>query len=171
MTPRRPSGAELRRAAGLYGPGPKTGAPVAKIRRWQPHRNPAGTVLGYLDVQLPSGMIVNGCKLMVGPAGKHWIAPPSQQQTNKDGSPKLDPNGKPIWSQTVEFVDRAASDRFRDLVLDALRRDYPEAAAPPSSSPPRRSPPRTRRSAADPGLAGAAMVDDGIDDLWAGGAP
>jgi hypothetical protein len=101
--------------------------PHARIRRWRPYRNSAGTLCGYLDVQLPSGMIVNGCKLMVGPAGKFWIATPSEKAANKDGLPTLGPNGKQVWAQTVEFVDRAAADRFRDLVLDALRRTHPEA--------------------------------------------
>jgi hypothetical protein len=121
-------------------------------------------------------MIVNGCKLMVGPAGKHWIAPPSQQQTNKDGSPKLDPNGKPVWSQTIEFVDRAAGDRFRDLVLDALRRDYPQAGDESGAAQPGFRPPRSRAAPAAGRLyssqkqsraSGPALPDDGVDDLWA----
>jgi hypothetical protein len=128
MIPRPPSETALRRAEGLWGqrPNAKPASPRAKIKRFTSYKNVAGTVLGYIDVQLPSGMIVNGCKLMVGPAGKHWIAPPSQQQTNKDGSPKLDPNGKPIWKEIVEFADKAARDRFGATVLDALRADHPD---------------------------------------------
>jgi hypothetical protein len=84
-------------------------------------------MLGFLDVQLPSGMIINGCKLMGGANGKHWIALPAQPQTGRDGSAKLDVGGKPIWAQIVDFADRAAADRFRELVLGALRRQHPEA--------------------------------------------
>lgn len=98
-----------------------------KIRRWQPFRNQAGTMLGYVDVQLPSGMIINGCKLMVGPNGKHWIATPSEKATNKDGSPKLNAAGKQVWVQTVDFVDSGARNRFCDLILEALRREHPDA--------------------------------------------
>jgi hypothetical protein len=47
---------------------------VAKIRRWSPHRNQAPTILGYLDAELPIGMILDGRKPMRGPTGKHWIA-------------------------------------------------------------------------------------------------
>src|SRR5262249_34065685 len=50
----------------------------------------AGTMLGYLDVELPSGLIINGCKLMIGPAGKFWISPPAIQLANADGAPRLD---------------------------------------------------------------------------------
>lgn len=101
--------------------------PDARIRRWQPYRNSAGTMCGYLDVQLPSGMIVNGCKLMVGPNGKFWVAMPSQKQLDREGRPRLGASGKPTYNQIIEFVDRAAADRFRDLVLDALRREHPDA--------------------------------------------
>jgi hypothetical protein len=98
-----------------------------KIRRWQPYRNSAGSVCGFLDEQLPSGLIVNGCRLMVGANRKHWIALPAQAQTNRDGSAKLDASGKNLWAQIIEFADRAAADRLRDDVLDALRRQHPGA--------------------------------------------
>jgi hypothetical protein len=129
MIPPRPGPSEIRAATAMWGqpPNAKPASPRAKIKRFTSYKNAAGTVLGYIDVQLPSGLIVNGCKLMVGPAGKHWIAPPSQQQTNKDGSPKLDLNGKAVWKEIVEFSDKAARDRFGRAVLDALRAAHPEA--------------------------------------------
>ena len=102
-------------------------ARTVKILRWHPHRNSAGTVLGYFDVQLASGMIVNGCKLMTGPTGKYWVAPPSQQQTNKDGSPRLTSDGRPVWKGVIEFADKAARDRFCETTLRALRAEHPDA--------------------------------------------
>jgi DNA-binding cell septation regulator SpoVG len=123
----------LRRAeAATFGPGQQAApdrAPVAKIRRWTPLRTPAGTILGYVDVELPSGMIVNGCKLMVGPNGRHWVALPSQKQTNRDGTPRLDTAGKQTWADIIEFVGRDAREKFQNLVLEALRRAHPEAEA------------------------------------------
>jgi len=59
--------------------------------------------------------------------GKFWVAMLSQKQLDREGQPRLDPNGKPTYNQIVEFVDRTAADRFRDLVLDALRREHPDA--------------------------------------------
>jgi hypothetical protein len=35
--------------------------------------------------------------------------------------------GKQLWLPVVEFRDRTTADRFCDLVLDALRRQYPAA--------------------------------------------
>jgi DNA-binding cell septation regulator SpoVG len=132
MNGRHPNQVELRRAeSAIWGPRPDAGPAArpatAKIRRWQPFRNQAGTMRGYLSAELPSGMIVNDLKLMLGPAGKLWIATPSIKQLDRDGQPRLDANGRQTYAQLVEFRDRAASDKFRDLVLEALQREHPEA--------------------------------------------
>jgi hypothetical protein len=121
MIPRPPSAAETRRGRDYLAP---RHAPV-KIRRWQPFRNPAGTVLGFLSIELPSGLIINDAKLMIGQAGKHWIALPAIKQTGKDGEPRLDANGKQLWSLIVEFATRDARVRFNELILAALRRQHP----------------------------------------------
>jgi hypothetical protein len=119
----RPSPGDLRRGNGYLAP--QRGS--SKIRRWQPYQNPAGTLCGFADIELPSGMIINGCKLMVGPRGKYWIALPAIKQLDAHGNPLLDANNKPRWAAVVEFRDRAAANRFRDLVLEALRRQHPTA--------------------------------------------
>jgi hypothetical protein len=98
-----------------------------RILGWRPYRNPAGTIRGYIDVQLLSGLIINGCKLMLGPNGKRWLAMPSEKATNKDGPPKLNSAGKQVWARPVEFVDKATGDKFRDQVIEALRREHPGA--------------------------------------------
>src|SRR5262249_27459608 len=119
---------ELRRAeAATWGPKPQSASPTATIRRWQPYRNPSGTMLGYLSVELPSGLVINDAKLMMGPQGALWIAMPSQKRVDRDGNPAVGQDGKQSYSQFVEFANRAAADKFRDLVLDALRRDHPDA--------------------------------------------
>jgi DNA-binding cell septation regulator SpoVG len=102
-------------------------APEAKITRWSPHRNAAGTMLGFLSIALPSGLIINDAKLMIGSAGKRWIGMPSIKQVDKDGMPRLDAKGRQAWSPIIEFANSEARDRFNDLVLDALRRQHPEA--------------------------------------------
>jgi DNA-binding cell septation regulator SpoVG len=84
-------------------------------------------VRGYIDAQLPSGLVVNGMKLMIGPKGKPWVAMPAVKQVDQDGQPQLDANGKPRWNQIIEFRDQATGDKFRDAILDALRRQHPEA--------------------------------------------
>ena len=123
MIPRPPSQAEITRSHDYLAPRP---APAAKIRRWQPFRNSARTMLGYLDVELPSGLILRGAKVMVGPKGGRWIAPPSVLRRDADGQPAKSPDGKTIWDQLVDFRDRAARDRFNELILAALAEFDPE---------------------------------------------
>jgi DNA-binding cell septation regulator SpoVG len=98
-----------------------------KILRWTSYRNAAGTMLGFVSAKLLSGMIIHELKLMIGPSGKLWIAWPSIKQTNKDGTPKLGPDGKQLWSPIIEFVDKATRDRCGELILEALRHQHPDA--------------------------------------------
>jgi hypothetical protein len=73
------SAADIRRGNDYLAPRP-TPATVIKVRRWRPFRNAARTILGYLSAELPSGVIINDCKLMIGPNGKPWIALPAVKQ-------------------------------------------------------------------------------------------
>jgi hypothetical protein len=103
------------------------GEPPVKIKRFSPYRNEAGTVLAFLSVEHPSGLILHQCKLMVGSKGTRWIATPAVRETDSDGRPKLDINGKPIWQPIVEFRDKLTRQRWQDTILVALRKAHPEA--------------------------------------------
>src|SRR6516165_4750555 len=122
----RASERELRRGESASW-GDKPAHPATRIRKFSPYRNAAGTLLGFLSVERPSGLIINNCKLMVGPQGRRWIGMPAVKQLAPDGSPRLGPDGKPVWNQIVEFRDRAIRDRFDRIVLAALRAAHPEA--------------------------------------------
>jgi hypothetical protein len=111
-------------AAAAWGARPAPRHP--RIRKFTPWINQARTVLGFLSIELPSGMILNGCKVMVGPNGARWIALPAVKQTDVQGNPRTDANGKPVSNHYVEFRDRATRDRFQAPILEALRREHPE---------------------------------------------
>ena len=125
MTYPHPSPAAISRGNQMLSPERSKASGGAKILRFTPHL--AGSMRGFLSVELPSGMVVNDLKLMIGPAGKPWLAMPSQKQLDRDGNPRLDANGKQAYTQFVEFASRSAADRFRHLVLAALRLEHPEA--------------------------------------------
>jgi hypothetical protein len=84
-------------------------------------------VLGFVEAELASGMIVDSLKLMVGQAGSRWLAMPSVKLTGADGQDKLDAAGKPIWNDVIKFRDKATRDRFQQQILDLLRKRAPEA--------------------------------------------
>ena len=106
--------------------GPKPLARQVRITRFHEYRNPAGSLLGFFAVELPSGMVIHGLKLMVGPKGRRFVGMPDAKRRDRDDQPVLDEAGKPVWDPVVEFTDRAARDRFSTLVLGALRAQHPQ---------------------------------------------
>jgi DNA-binding cell septation regulator SpoVG len=95
-----------------------------KIRKWAPYRS--GAALGFIDVELPSGMIFIGLRLMTGKRGP-WVAMPAQRQLGREGNPRRDANGKAIFSQIIKFRNRATANKFAAALLEALRRECPDA--------------------------------------------
>ena len=86
-----------------------------------------GSLVAYLDPET-NGIIIRGCKLMRGPRGDFWVAMPSSKRVDRDGNPVTDPTtGKQLYDEHVGFRDREIRDKFRDAVLEAVRREYPEA--------------------------------------------
>lgn len=74
--------------------------------------------------------MIPNIRILVGINGP-FIAPP-EQPVLKDGKLKRDVNGKPVYAQTVQWKDRATSDKFNAAVIKLLLAEYPDAlgAAP-----------------------------------------
>ena len=70
---------------------------------WKPFER--NSLLGFLDQELPSGMILRGCQLLQS-NGRHWVGLPSKPAVDKSGAPVLGDNGKPIYRPIVEFAAR-----------------------------------------------------------------
>jgi hypothetical protein len=73
-------------------------------------------------------MVIHDLRLMTGKNGP-WVAMPSQKQLDRDGNPRLDANGKPVFNQIIEFRDRATADRFSAMVIDLIRGAHSGALA------------------------------------------
>jgi hypothetical protein len=81
------------------------------IADWKPHQK--NTLIGFFSATLPSGMVLHN--LMLHQKGDaRWIGFPAREWTDQQGSKQ--------YTRFVEFRDRAAADRFRDQILDALDR-------------------------------------------------
>jgi len=74
-----------------------------------------GTLIGFCDLEMPSGLIVRGLMLFE-KNGKRWANFPSKEFTKADG-------GKG-YSPLLEFVDRGVSDRFQSEVLPLVLRAF-----------------------------------------------
>src|SRR3954471_835567 len=85
------------------------------------------TLRGFADVLLPSGMRLHDVAIHYR-NGNAWAQPTSKPVLDRDGKQITDPGtGKLRWTPIVSFTDRATSDKFSAVVLEALRREHPEA--------------------------------------------
>jgi hypothetical protein len=66
------------------------------------------TLRGFFDVELPSGLKINGCTLHA-KDGKSWVGLPAREWQKPDGSKS--------WTPMVEINDREARDKFNAAVL------------------------------------------------------
>ncbi len=74
-----------------------------KVRDWRPM--PKGSLLGFVKVELPSGMILTDVTILTGRDGP-WASPPSKPMIGRDGVAIKDPAGKPRYSPIVEFTSK-----------------------------------------------------------------
>jgi hypothetical protein len=67
-----------------------------------------GTLLGFFDLEMPSGLIIRGAMLFE-KNGKRWVGFPSKEWVKADRTKGYMP--------LLEFADRLISDRFQAAVL------------------------------------------------------
>ena len=89
----------------------------------------SGQLRAFADMQLPSGTIMNGVAVCVGP---HWwyAMPPSKPQVGRDGVALKNGSGKTLYVPVIEFTSKQIARRFSDAVIAALRISNPELFAP-----------------------------------------
>lgn len=78
------------------------------------------------DVELPSGMILLGCMLFVGPSGQAWASPPSKPQIDSRNQVMKNKAGKRLYQATVSFADRLTELRWSASVISALAVGCPD---------------------------------------------
>lgn len=87
-----------------------------------------GSLRGFATVKLPIGLILRDMPVFTGDRGP-WVSLPRKQIANRDGTPKLGQNGKPVYQALVEWETRELSDGFSDAVVALIRALYPGALA------------------------------------------
>lgn len=88
-----------------------------RISNWKPFEK--NTLRGFFTATLESGMIINDLMLHE-KNGKRWIASFARDYQ--------DARGDTQYSPIVTFVDRTHTDRFRELVLEALDQYFAKLA-------------------------------------------
>jgi hypothetical protein len=69
------------------------------------------TLFGFVDVRLPSGLIICGVTLHR-KDGSRWCGMPAKEYVKEDGTKS--------WLPVVKFASRPVADKFRDEVLLAF---------------------------------------------------
>ncbi len=72
-----------------------------------------GTLIGFFDLELPSGLKFNGCMLFE-KNGKRWVGFPSKEWVKADGTKS--------YSPLIEFTSTDVRDRFQAQVLPLAER-------------------------------------------------
>jgi hypothetical protein len=94
-----------------------------RILDWVERRS--GALRGFLDCELPSGMICHECGVFE-QNGKWWASPASKPQVGRDGSVLKEANGKTKYTPIVTFTDKGRRDLWSNSVIAALRAARPE---------------------------------------------
>jgi hypothetical protein len=79
------------------------------IENWKPFEK--NTLRGFLDLLLPSGLMLRGCTYHI-KDGARWIGLPARQYRNSDGAD--------TWTPVVEILDKTARTRFQAAALESL---------------------------------------------------
>ena len=106
-------------------------APTLVVEDWKPvGRN---TLLGFCRVRLPSGMVLHDVAVHM-KNNRLWATPSSKPRLGRDGLQMRDADGKTLWTPIVSFETKALSDWFSAQVIEALRREFPNALADPAAA-------------------------------------
>jgi len=89
-----------------------------------PNRN-GGALVGFANVELPSGLKINDCPVLIS-NGKAWAAFPAKPQIGQDGR-QIVIDGKKQFTAILSWPDRATANRWSDAVVDLVRAKHPEA--------------------------------------------
>ena len=73
------------------------------------------SLLGFFDLEMPSGLIVCGAMLFE-KNGKRWVGFPSKEWTKQDGTKGYNP--------LLEFASREISDKFQAQVLPIAEKAF-----------------------------------------------
>jgi hypothetical protein len=80
----------------------------------------SGALVGFIDVELPSGMIVRDLAVFAS-NGKRWVSL-SKPMIGSDAVAKRDEKGRIVYTQLLSFRDKTTADSFRHQVLAEVDR-------------------------------------------------
>ena len=93
------------------------GRRLHEVRRVQELQR--GSMLGFADLQMDSGLIIKGCTLLE--SNRHrWVNPPGRPQLDAERKPMLDDSGKIIYAVTIAFASKSIRSRWSSEAVAAI---------------------------------------------------
>jgi hypothetical protein len=111
-------------AAAAAGFGGKPPPKRLRLIAWRPLVK--GALKGFATVELPNGLKLIDCPVLVGRNGPFAMLP-SKPQIDKEGRQKTDANGRAAYVPTLEWRTRDLAGRFSAAVVELVRREHPGA--------------------------------------------
>ncbi len=90
-----------------------------------------GSLQGFADVQLDSGLVLLGCTLHRS-NGKAWVNPPGRPQLDAEKKPIVE-NGKIAYAPVIEFVDTKTRFKWSAQAVAAIEEYQSKAPAEASA--------------------------------------
>ena len=91
---------------------------------WKPMRR--NTLCGFAKILVGRSMTINDVAVHF-KNGRGWAQAPGKPQIGSDGMVRKDESGKIQYTPVIQWIDRDASDRFSDGVVQALLAAHPNA--------------------------------------------
>jgi hypothetical protein len=98
-----------------------------RLLRWTERR--MGTLRGFADIELPSGLKVYGCPVHVAVNGRTWAGLPGRPQIDRNDR-LIRQDGKAQYTRILEWSTPELGNGFSDALIELLRVHHPDAFAP-----------------------------------------
>jgi hypothetical protein len=83
---------------------------------------PKATLRGFVALALdPSGLVIKDCTVHRRDDGCEWIDMPGKPQLDQEGRQCRDEAGKALYTNLIDFADKAAGERFQAAAIEALK--------------------------------------------------
>jgi hypothetical protein len=114
--------------AGATGTGSGIAAERSSIPTIPPRPAPdrAMTLRGFATVELPIGLVIEGCSVHVS-NGRAWAALPARPMLDSAGAAIRDDRGKIKYAPVLAWRDRNLGDRWSDAVIELVQVHHPGA--------------------------------------------
>jgi hypothetical protein len=96
---------------------------IPKILDWRPV--PRNSLLGFAQVEFPSGLIINDVTVLTGERGP-WASPPSKPMIGADGVALRGENNKPRYVPIIEFASKDIRNKWSNSIIEAMREAHPD---------------------------------------------